>query len=50
MNAALRARIVTALLLAALVIVVLVWLPPEGMPVAAGVKLPAARVVELSTE
>ena len=29
MNAALRARIVTALLLAALVIVVLVWLPPE---------------------
>jgi phosphatidate cytidylyltransferase len=29
MNAALRARIVTALLLAALVIVVLVWMPPE---------------------
>jgi phosphatidate cytidylyltransferase len=29
MNAALRARIVTALLLAALVIVVLVWLPPD---------------------
>ncbi len=29
MNAALRARIVTALLLAGLVIVVLVWLPPD---------------------
>ena len=29
MSAALRARIVTALLLAALVILVLVWLPPE---------------------
>ena len=29
MNAALRARILTALLLAALVILVLVWLPPE---------------------
>ena len=29
MNSGLRARILTALLLAALVIVVLIWLPPE---------------------
>jgi hypothetical protein len=33
-----------------IVTVVVVWLPPEAMPLAKGVKLPAASVGELSTE
>ena len=33
-----------------IVTVLVVWLPPEAMPVTNGVKLPAARVGEVRTE